>query len=48
MPYYYAGTLLYDMVSGKGRLKFSRVITKGSALEEFPMLKSDKLKVFIK
>lgn len=44
LPYFYAGTLIYDMVSGKGRLKWSRVISKGTALEEFPMLKDDKLK----
>eukprot|EP00116_Pleurobrachia_bachei_P006937 sb/3467199/ len=44
LPYYYAGTLLYDLISGSARLKWSRPITKATALEEFPMLKEKDLK----
>ena len=45
MLYYYAGTLLYDAVSMGGRLKWSRIILKSKALEEFPMLQEKNLKV---
>ena len=45
LPYYYAGTLLYDLVSWGARLKWSRVISKETTLEEFPMLREKDLKV---
>ena len=43
--YYYAGTLLYDLVSWGARLKWSKLISKSTAMEEFPMLREKNLKV---
>ena len=43
LPYYYAGIKCYDMVAGSQLLKSSYLLSKGSALELFPMLKRDRL-----
>jgi hypothetical protein len=43
VPYYYAGTKLYDMVAGRQNMESSYVLSRGKALEAFPMLKSDGL-----
>jgi len=43
LPYYYAGIKCYDVVSGRQLLKTSYVLSKSKALEQFPMLKADKL-----
>ncbi len=43
LPYYYAGIKMYDWVSGKQIVKKSYLLSKAKALEEFPMLKADKL-----
>ena len=43
MPYYWIGIKAYDLVSGKQLVKKSYYVSKTKALEEFPMLKSDKL-----
>ena len=43
VPYYWAGIKAYDIVAGKQTLKPSYYLKKSKALEEFPMLKSNKL-----
>ncbi|KAH7885511.1 FAD dependent oxidoreductase-domain-containing protein [Phlebopus sp. FC_14] len=43
VPYYYAGTKMYDMLAGKENMESSYLMSKGKALEMFPMLKSDGL-----
>ena len=43
MPYFWAGLKVYDVISGRQLLKPSYLLSKNTALEEFPMLKSDKL-----
>ena len=43
VPYYWAGCKLYDMLAGKENMESSYVMSKGKALETFPMLKSDGL-----
>ncbi|OLL22121.1 Glycerol-3-phosphate dehydrogenase, mitochondrial [Neolecta irregularis DAH-3] len=42
-PYYWAGTKVYDMLAGKDNMESSYFLTRGKALEAFPMLKPDKL-----
>ncbi|XP_059169432.1 glycerol-3-phosphate dehydrogenase, mitochondrial-like isoform X2 [Physella acuta] len=44
VPYYWAGVKAYDFVAGSELLKPSYLLSKRRALEEFPMLKKDKLK----
>ncbi len=44
VPYYWVGIKAYDLVSGRQLLKSSYILSKGKALELFPMLKKDKLK----
>lgn len=43
VPYYLAGCKLYDVLAGKENMESSYLMTKGKALEAFPMLKSDGL-----
>ena len=43
LPYFWAGIKAYDLVSGADCLEASYVLTKGRALEQFPMLKKNKL-----
>lgn len=43
VPYYLAGCKLYDILAGKENMETSYVMSKGKALETFPMLKSDGL-----
>ena len=43
LPYFWAGIKMYDLISGTKLLKRSYFVTKSKALEEFPMLKADKL-----
>ncbi|XP_060922927.1 glycerol-3-phosphate dehydrogenase, mitochondrial [Limanda limanda] len=43
LPYYWAGIKMYDLVAGIHCLKSSYVLSKTKALENFPMLKKDKL-----
>ncbi|KAF8544193.1 glycerol-3-phosphate dehydrogenase [Trichophaea hybrida] len=42
-PYFWVGTKCYDLLAGKENLESSYFLTKGKALEAFPMLKSDGL-----
>lgn len=42
-PYYWAGTKCYDFLAGKENLESSYFLTRGKALEAFPMLKGDGL-----
>jgi glycerol-3-phosphate dehydrogenase len=42
-PYFWAGTKFYDFLAGKENLESSYFLTKGKALEAFPMLKADGL-----
>lgn len=44
IPYFFAGTKLYDFLAGNANLESSYVLGKGKALEAFPMLKSEGLK----
>ncbi|ANB13241.1 glycerol-3-phosphate dehydrogenase [Sugiyamaella lignohabitans] len=44
MPYYWVGVKCYDLLAGKRNLESSYVLTRGKALEVFPMLNDDKLK----
>ncbi|KAJ2912616.1 hypothetical protein MD484_g7804, partial [Candolleomyces efflorescens] len=39
VPYYYAGCKLYDVLAGKENMESSYLMSKGKALEAFPMLK---------
>ncbi|TNY23099.1 FAD dependent oxidoreductase-domain-containing protein [Rhodotorula diobovata] len=43
IPYFFAGTKLYDLLAGKANMESSYVMSKGKALEAFPMLKDDGL-----
>ncbi|BGP51636.1 mitochondrial glycerol-3-phosphate dehydrogenase [Rhodotorula kratochvilovae] len=43
IPYFFAGTKLYDILAGKANMESSYVMGKGKALEAFPMLKGDGL-----
>ncbi|KAH8825235.1 FAD dependent oxidoreductase-domain-containing protein [Flagelloscypha sp. PMI_526] len=43
VPYYFAGCKLYDILAGKENMETSYLMSKGKALEQFPMLKSDGL-----
>ncbi|CAD5119357.1 DgyrCDS7975 [Dimorphilus gyrociliatus] len=43
LPYFWAGLKMYDLVAGSQRLKNSYFMWKNQAIENFPMLKSDKL-----
>ncbi|KAJ3508436.1 hypothetical protein NLJ89_g5753 [Agrocybe chaxingu] len=43
VPYYWAGCKMYDVLAGKQNMETSYLMTKGKALETFPMLKSDGL-----
>ncbi|KAL0961472.1 hypothetical protein HGRIS_006416 [Hohenbuehelia grisea] len=43
VPYYYAGCKMYDILAGKENMETSYLMSKGKALETFPMLKSDGL-----
>ncbi|KAJ3496769.1 hypothetical protein NMY22_g19768 [Coprinellus aureogranulatus] len=43
VPYYLAGCKMYDILAGKENMETSYVMSKGKALETFPMLKSDGL-----
>ncbi|GAA5998942.1 glycerol-3-phosphate dehydrogenase [Rhodotorula paludigena] len=44
IPYFFAGTKLYDILAGKANMESSYVMGKGKALEAFPMLKGDGLR----
>ncbi|KAH9033319.1 FAD dependent oxidoreductase-domain-containing protein [Lactarius hengduanensis] len=43
IPYYWAGCKMYDVLAGKENMESSYLMSKGKALETFPMLKSDGL-----
>lgn len=43
LPYFYAGCKMYDILAGKENMESSYWMTKGKALEAFPMLKPDGL-----
>jgi len=43
LPYFWAGIKAYDLVSGADCLEQSYVLSKGRALEQFPMLKKNEL-----
>ncbi|KAI0297744.1 FAD dependent oxidoreductase-domain-containing protein [Russula brevipes] len=43
IPYYWAGCKMYDILAGKENMESSYLMTKGKALETFPMLKSEGL-----
>ncbi|OCH86882.1 DAO-domain-containing protein [Obba rivulosa] len=43
IPYYWVGCKMYDLLAGKENMESSYLMTKGKALETFPMLKSDGL-----
>jgi glycerol-3-phosphate dehydrogenase len=43
LPYYWAGCKAYDMLAGGENMESSYIMTKGRALEAFPMLKSEGL-----
>ncbi|TCD64224.1 mitochondrial glycerol-3-phosphate dehydrogenase [Steccherinum ochraceum] len=43
VPYYWAGCKVYDVLAGKENMESSYVMSKGKALETFPMLKADGL-----
>ena len=43
VPYYWAGCKMYDILAGEENMESSYVMSKGQALETFPMLKSDGL-----
>ena len=42
-PYYWAGTKAYDFLAGKENLESSYFLTRGKAMEAFPMLKEEGL-----
>ena len=44
LPYYFTGLKLYDMLAGRANLKPSRLVSKGDAVERFPMLKRTGLR----
>ncbi|KAG0324669.1 mitochondrial glycerol-3-phosphate dehydrogenase [Podila humilis] len=43
VPYYWAGSKAYDLLAGHQGMESSYFLTKGKALEAFPMLKNEKL-----
>ncbi|KDE04235.1 glycerol-3-phosphate dehydrogenase [Microbotryum lychnidis-dioicae p1A1 Lamole] len=43
VPYYFAGTKMYDILAGSANMESSYLLGKGKALEAFPMLKADGL-----
>lgn len=43
VPYFWAGSKVYDILSGAEKLQSSYFLTRGKALEAFPMLKKDSL-----
>ncbi|KAG6901140.1 hypothetical protein C0995_016582 [Termitomyces sp. Mi166 len=43
VPYYWVGCKLYDLLAGKENMETSYLMSKGKALETFPMLKQDGL-----
>ena len=43
VPYYWAGSKLYDLLAGSQSLESSYYLSRSKALEVFPMLKSDHL-----
>lgn len=43
IPYYYAGTKMYDMLAGSENMESSYILGRGKALEAFPMLKASGL-----
>ncbi|KAH9851776.1 DAO-domain-containing protein [Lenzites betulinus] len=43
VPYYWAGCKMYDILAGKENMESSYLMSKGKALEAFPMLKQDGL-----
>ncbi|KAH7923338.1 DAO-domain-containing protein [Leucogyrophana mollusca] len=43
VPYYFAGCKMYDVLAGKENMETSYLMSKGKALETFPMLKSEGL-----
>lgn len=44
VPYYWVGSKMYDVLSGRWGLEDSYYLTKTRALEVFPMLRKDRLK----
>ncbi|KAG0209321.1 mitochondrial glycerol-3-phosphate dehydrogenase [Mortierella sp. NVP41] len=43
VPYYWAGSKCYDLLAGHQGMESSYFLSRGKALEAFPMLKNDKL-----
>ena len=43
IPYYWAGCKMYDVLAGKENMESSYLMTRGKALEAFPMLKQEGL-----
>lgn len=43
IPYYWAGTKMYDLLAGSENMESSYVLSRGKAMEAFPMLKSEGL-----
>ncbi|KAH9841669.1 DAO-domain-containing protein [Rhodofomes roseus] len=43
VPYYWVGCKMYDVLAGKENMESSYLMSKGKALETFPMLKQDGL-----
>ncbi|KAH8077521.1 DAO-domain-containing protein [Cristinia sonorae] len=43
VPYYWVGCKMYDILAGKENMESSYLMSKGKALETFPMLKADGL-----
>ncbi|OBZ69059.1 Glycerol-3-phosphate dehydrogenase, mitochondrial [Grifola frondosa] len=43
VPYYWVGCKMYDILAGKENMESSYLMSKGMALETFPMLKGDGL-----
>ena len=43
IPYYWAGCKMYDVLAGEENMESSYLMSKGKALEAFPMLKQDGL-----
>ena len=43
VPYYWVGCKLYDILAGKENMESSYLMSKGKALEAFPLLKQDGL-----
>jgi glycerol-3-phosphate dehydrogenase len=43
LPYFFAGTKLYDILAGSQNMEGSYIMSKKGAAEAFPMLKTDGL-----